>query len=102
MIRHVVLIRFKATTTSAQQADFAKQFQALVTQVPQVKSIEWGANASPEELDKGFTHCFLVSFDNVVARDAYLPHPAHQAFVRETDEWVADVLVIDYELSTAS
>lgn len=96
MIRHVVLVRFQDTTTPAQQAEFAQRFEALATQVPQVRKIEWGPNTSPEGLDKGYTHCFLMQFDDAAARDAYLPHPAHQAFVQAMGAWLADVLVIDY------
>jgi hypothetical protein len=100
MIRHVVLIRFKDDTTAAQRAEFVRAFNALSGQIAQVRRLESGVNASPEGLDKGFTHCFLVSFDSVADRDAYLPHPAHQAFVQATSAWVADVLVVDYEIPT--
>ena len=32
-------------------------------------------------MDKGFSHVWVVSFKDTKARDAYLVHPAHQAFV---------------------
>jgi hypothetical protein len=98
MIRHVVLIRFKEDTTAAQRAQFVRAFDALSHQIAQIRRLESGLNSSPEALDKGFTHCFLVSFDSVADRDAYLPHPAHQAFVQQTSAWVADVLVVDYQI----
>lgn len=101
MIQHVVLIRFKDDTTVAQRAEFARRFDLLSTQIEQVRRLKWGMNSSTEGLDKGFTHCFLVLFDSAVDRDAYLPHAAHQAFVSETSQWVADVLVVDFEVSTS-
>jgi hypothetical protein len=100
MIRHVVLIRFKEGTTTAQRAQFVRAFDALPGQIGQIRRLESGVNSSPEGLDKGFTHCFLVSFDSVADRDAYIPHPAHQAFIQETSAWVADVLVVDYQVPT--
>lgn len=96
MIRHLVLLKFSAEATPERRADLAAAFAALPTQIPQVRSLEWGLNASPEQLDKGFTHCFTLTFDNEAARDAYLPHPAHQAFVSALKPWLADVLVVDY------
>ena len=99
MIRHLVLLKFSEETTTARRAELAAAFAALATQIPQVRSLEWGLNASPEQLDKGFTHCFLVTFDDEAARDAYLPHPAHQAFVRELKPWLADALVVDYAVA---
>jgi quinol monooxygenase YgiN len=99
MIRHVVLLKFSEETTTERRAELAAAFAGLATQVPPVRSLEWGLNASPEQLDKGFTHCFMVTFDDEAARDAYLPHPAHLAFVRELKPCLADVLVVDYAVS---
>lgn len=96
MIRHVVLLKFTEQATEARRLGLAEAFAGLAGAVPQVRALEWGRNASPEGLDKGFTHCFVVSFDDEAARDAYLPHPAHQAFVAELKPWMADVLVVDY------
>jgi hypothetical protein len=96
MIRHLVLLKFSEEATPERRAELAAAFNGLAVQIPQVRSLEWGLNASPEGLDKGFTHCFLVTFDDEAARDAYLPHPAHLAFVRELKPWLADVLVVDY------
>jgi len=96
MIRHVVLIRFKDETPPAQRAALEIAFAALGREIAEVQAIEWGLDASPEGLQKGFTHCFLVTFANEADRDAYLPHPAHQAFVDKLKPWLADVLVVDY------
>jgi hypothetical protein len=59
-----------------------------------VRSFEWGTNNSPEGHDKGFTHCFCLTFDTEADRDAYLPHPAHIAYGQSHVE-AADVLVLD-------
>lgn len=98
MIRHVVLFKFNEEATTERRETLSAAFAALATQIPEVRSLEWGVNASPEGLDKGFTHCFLVTFDHEAARDAYLPHPAHQAFVEQLKPYLADVLVIDYSV----
>jgi hypothetical protein len=96
MLRHVVLLRFTDEATPDRRAELATRFAGLASLIEQVRSLEWGLNASPEGLDRGFSHCFLVTFDSESGRDAYLPHPAHQAFVAELKPWLADVLVIDY------
>ena len=96
MLRHIVLLKFKEEATPARRAELAAAFEALASKIPQVQSLEWGLNASPEGLDKGFTHNFLVTFANDAGRDAYLPHPAHLAFVAQLKPWLADLLVVDY------
>ena len=58
--------------------------------------MEWGTNVSPEKHDKGFTHCFILSFKNEKNRDAYLVHPAHKAFGRLLGPVMEDVFVIDF------
>jgi len=101
MIRHVVLLKFTEEATEARRLALVEAFAALADAIAQVRSLEWGRNTSPEGLDKGFTHCVVVTFDDEAARDAYLPHPAHQAFVAELKPWMADVLVVDYAVGSA-
>lgn len=96
MIRHVVLLKFTDEATADRRAALSAAFAGLASLISEVRSLEWGLNASPEGLDKGFTHCFLATFDCAADRDAYLPHPAHQAFVDTLKPWLADVLVVDY------
>ncbi|MDR6860457.1 Dabb family protein [Variovorax guangxiensis] len=96
MIRHVVLLRFKDGIPPDRLAELEQDFAALAGRIDGIRQLEWGVNASPEGLNKGFTHCFLVSFDNEADRDAYLPHAEHQAFVSHLQPSLADVLVVDY------
>lgn len=95
-VRHVVLFKFKDGTTKEQQKTVEDGFRELPKKVHEVVDFEWGTNISPENLDQGFTHCFLVTFNDAKARDAYLPHPAHQAFVKVLKPYLDKVLVIDF------
>jgi hypothetical protein len=95
-VRHVVLFKFKEGTTTQQQKMVEDAFRALPSKIHEVVGFEWGTNISPENLDQGFTHCFLVTFNDAKGRDAYLPHPAHQAFVQVLKPYLDKVLVIDF------
>jgi hypothetical protein len=96
MIRHLVLLRFNDGIPPDRLAELEQDFAGLAGRIDGIRQLEWGVNASPEGLDKGFTHCFYLSFDNESDRDAYLPHAEHQAFVSRLQPWLADVLVVDY------
>lgn len=96
VLRHVVLFAFKATATPADIARLEAAFAALPEQISVVRGFEWGTNVSPENLANGFTHCFIVSFDDAAGRDTYLPHPAHKAFVAMAGPVVDKALVVDF------
>jgi hypothetical protein len=61
-----------------------------------IKDFEWGKNTSPENLNQGLTHCFLVTFSSDKDRDTYLVHPDHKAFVEVLKPHLDKVTVLDY------
>jgi hypothetical protein len=95
-LRHIVLFKFKEDATAAQIKNVEDSFANLENLIPEISGFEWGLNNSPESLHKGFTHCFLVSFDSEAARERYLPNPDHQAFVKLLGPVIDDVLVFDF------
>ncbi len=96
LLRHVVLIKFKESSSEEDISEVEDAFSELQDKIPEIKDYEWGTNNSPEGLDKGFTHCFLVTFESEEDRSIYLPHPEHKAFVEILEPHLEDVLVIDY------
>jgi len=97
MIRHVVLFKFKPETSAATLRSIEAAFGRLPQETGLIDGFEWGINSSPAGKDKGFTHAFVMGFPDAAARDAYLPHPAHRAFVAGARPHIEDALVIDYE-----
>ena len=95
-LRHVVLFKFKESSAPEDIQEIEEAFVALPSQIEEIKDFEWGLNNSPEGLNKGFTHCFTVTFASEEGRSVYLPHPAHQAFVDQLGPHLDDVLVVDY------
>lgn len=96
VLRHVVCFKFKESATDKQLDGIVKAFAALQKKIPSIKEFEWGTNNSPEKHDKGFTHCFILSFDSEKGRAAYLPHEDHKAFGAMLGPVLDDVFVIDY------
>ena len=95
-LRHVVSFKFKETATKSEIEGVEKAFAALKGKIPQIRSFEWGLNNSPEGLNKGCTHGFILTFDSEVDRDAYLVHPDHKVFGSLVGPVLADVFVIDF------
>ena len=61
-----------------------------------IVSLEWGTNVSKEKKDKGFTHCFVLTFKSEQDRDTYVGHADHKAFGKLVGPLLDDVFVIDY------
>ena len=96
ILRHVVLFKFKDSTSAADIKKVEDAFSALPSKIPQIAGYEWGTNNSPEGLEKGLTHCFFLSFKSEEDRAIYLPHPDHKAFGEVLGPHLDDVLVLDY------
>ena len=96
LLRHVVAFKFKDDATQEKIDAIVKTFENLDSEIPFIVSIEHGTNNSPEGLNNGFTHCFILTFKTAKDRDAYLPHPAHKAFGQKLGPVLDKVFVIDY------
>lgn len=72
MIRHLVLMRF---TDPADAAEAKARLEALVGQVPELRSLWVGLDALGT--DGAFHLALDTTFDDTDGLDAYAAHPAH-------------------------
>jgi hypothetical protein len=96
LLRHVVLFKFKDTSSAADVKKVEEAFAGLSKKIPLIKQFEWGTNNSPENLNQGLTHCFFVTFSTEKDRDAYLVHPEHKLFVEVLMPHLDKATVVDY------
>ena len=100
MIVHMVLLRVKKSVPKAKVTRVMESIGALKEVIPGIASYSWGPYSSPEGMNKGFTHGFVMTFVDEAARDAYLPHPEHEkvkAVVFEAlDGGLDGVIAFDY------
>jgi hypothetical protein len=97
-VRHIVIFKYKPGTTPDQIKQVTDAFRALRGKIPGITGFEDGVNNSPEKLNRDFTHIYMLTFEDVAARDAYLPHPEHKKFGDLLGKLgvVAEVFVVDY------
>ena len=93
---HVVSLKFKESATPEQIKAVEEAFRTLKGKIAEIQTLHWGTNVSPEKHDKGFTHCFVLTFAGAKERDAYLIHPEHKAFGKVLGPVLGDVFVIDF------
>lgn len=93
---HVVSLKFKQGADPQKVKNAEETFSELKTKIPVIQSLHWGTNVSQENRNKGFTHCFVLTFANEKDRDAYLKDPAHKALGQVLGPVIDDVFVIDF------
>ncbi len=96
VLRHVVMFKFVDSAMPENVKKIESTFAALAGKIKLIKDFEWGKNSSPENLNQGLTHCFLVTFSSDNDRDQYLVHPDHKAFVDMLGPYLDKATVVDY------
>ena len=102
MIRHCVFVRYKAETSETLKCEINDGLAALQNRLEGFLGIEFGANVSPEGMDKGHGEGFIVNFTDAAARDAYLVDAQHQEIgakiVAAAEGGVDGIFVFDLEV----
>ncbi|MDO1446000.1 Dabb family protein [Rhodocytophaga aerolata] len=98
-VRHVVVFKYKPSATEAQIKQVTDAFGGLKSKIPGITAFEHGINNSPEGKNLGFTHVYMLTFEDAKSRDTYLPHPEHKKFGELLGKLgiMEDVFVVDYE-----
>jgi hypothetical protein len=97
-LQHVVIFKFKESSSQKSIDSVVQSFTGLKDKISVIKQLEWGLNDSPENWHQGFTHCFILTFDNKHDRDViYQKHPAHMAFQKILGPHMDKVFVVDYK-----
>ncbi len=95
-LHHLVLVRFKSGQDGQAPALFAA-LAALQAILPGMVGYRYGTNVSPEGLNQGFTHGFVMTFTDAAARDQYLVHADHEKVKATFLPHVENVVVFDFE-----
>jgi NADPH-dependent 7-cyano-7-deazaguanine reductase QueF len=96
LLRHVVLFKFRDSSSEDEVKQVVSSFMSLKNQVPQIVAMEWGKNISEENNHQGFTHCFVISFRSIQDLTDYQSHPAHLDFQQVLGPHMEKVFVVDY------
>jgi hypothetical protein len=96
VLRHAVYFKFKESASESDVQGVVDTFSALEDAVPSIIGFEKGINNSPEKLDDGFTHCFMVTFADEKGLQSYLPHPGHLGLVSKATPFAENLFVVDY------
>jgi hypothetical protein len=97
-VKHVGLLKFKEGTSQEQIDQVFADLMDLSETIPGIEDYVSGPNNSPEGLADGYTHGFVMTFQDAAARDAYLPHPEHERFQAGALPLIERAVILDFEV----
>lgn len=96
-VHHMVLLKFKAATAEDIPDRFFASLLDLKRIMPKMAYFSGGPYSSPEGLHQGYTHGFLMTFNDAAARDHYLTHPEHEKVKDAVLPFIDSVVAFDFE-----
>ena len=78
MIRHIVLIKFRSDVDEQAIADIFAALEALTQKLSGAHGCTGGRSDSPERIERGYKHGFVIDFDSWADLETYANHPEHK------------------------
>jgi len=97
-VKHIGLIKFKGGASQDQIDQVFSDLMDVSENITGIEDYVSGQNSSPEGLDQGYTHGFVMTFADATARDSYLKHPDHERFKSAALPLVESVVILDFEV----
>jgi len=102
MIRHIVLTKFKPDVSEATIKCIYDGLAAVTAKLPGAANFTGGRSQSPEQIERGYMHGFVIDFDSWVALQAYADNEEHKALggqlVANAVGGIDGILVLDLEV----
>lgn len=102
MIRHIVLTKFKPETSEDEIAAIYAGLRALTDTMPGARNFVGGRSESPEQIERGYMHGFVVDFDSWDALQAYADDADHKALggrlIAHAVGGIDGILVLDLDV----
>ena len=99
MIRHIVLTKFKSETKEDKISEIYAGLFSLTERIPGAHNFAGGRSLSPEQIERGYFHGFVVDFDSWAELKNYAEHPEHLALGSQIVEnaigGIDGILVLD-------
>lgn len=102
MIRHIVLTRFKSDVSEQKIAEIYAGLAALTKHLDGAAGFTGGRSQSPEQIERGYMHGFVIDFDNWDALGRYAENEEHKSLGKQIVANAAGgregILVVDLEI----
>jgi hypothetical protein len=102
MIRHIVLTKFMHGTSEETIAEIYAGLSELVDKLRGAQNFTGGRSESPEQIERGYMHGFVIDFDDWDALNTYAQNENHKALsgrlVANAVGGIGGILVLDLDV----
>jgi hypothetical protein len=102
MIRHIVLTKFNPDTSEDKISEIYAGLSALADKLPGAQNFTGGRSESPEQIERGYMHGFVIDFDSWDALQIYAANEDHKALggelVANAVGGIDGILVLDLDV----
>ncbi|WP_299886180.1 Dabb family protein [uncultured Ruegeria sp.] len=102
MIRHIVLTKFRPDVTEQAISKIYAGLSDLSETLPGAGGFTGGRSESPEQIERGYMHGFVIDFADWSALEAYATNETHKALggqlVENAIGGIDGILVLDLEV----
>ncbi|WP_300586011.1 Dabb family protein [Marivita sp.] len=102
MIRHIVLTKFKPEVSEATIKGIYDGLAAVTDKLPGAANFTGGRSESPEQIERGYMHGFVIDFDSWEALQTYSDDEDHKALggqlVANAMGGIDGILVLDLDV----
>ncbi len=102
MIRHIVLTKFKLNTDEAKISEIYARLGELTEKMVGARNFTGGRSESPEQIERGYKHAFVIDFDSWADLKTYAQDPEHKVLgaqiVQNAVGGIDGILVLDLEI----
>ena len=102
MIRHIVLTKFRPDVTEETVAQIYNGLAKVAEALPGAKGFTGGRSQSPEQIERGYMHGFVMDFDDWEALETYQNNEIHKKLggqlVENAIGGIDGILVLDLEV----
>ncbi len=102
MIRHIVLTKFKPDVSEDTIRDIYDGISGLAEALPGAANFTGGRSESPEQIERGYLHGFVIDFDNWDALQTYADNEDHKVLggqlVANAVGGIDGILVLDLDV----
>lgn len=102
MIRHIVLTKFKSDVSEETIKGIYDRLATLADKLPGAANFTGGRSESPEQIERGYMHGFVIDFDSWAALQTYADNEEHKALggqlVANAVDGIDGILVLDLDV----